>query len=339
MRVRMDGILYRVEEALEKTLDRKKKHTIEAVVDRLVIDKDIDRSRLADSVETALKLGKGIVIINKKTKPNDLVFSEHFACEDCEISLPEIEPRLFSFNSPYGACIACQGLGEKLEVDPHLVIPNPNLTIAEGAIMPWMRASHKLGRQSYFWWQLSELANEYNFSLQEPVKNLSKKIRDIILYGDGSFKGVIPNLERRYHETDSEYTRKEIEQYMIEKKCEVCEGKRLKPEALAVKVGGKTIDEVGETPISKIRPFFEGLLKKKNPHSDFKITYPIIKEIINRLQFLIDVGVDYLTIDRKATTLAGGEEQRIRLATQIGSKLTGVLYILDEPSVGLHARD
>lgn len=330
VRVRIDGILHRVEEAIALSLDRKKKHNIEVVVDRLILDKDLDRSRLVDSLETGLKLGKGMVMVN------DLVFSEHFACEECGISLPELEPRLFSFNSPYGACPACQGLGEKLEVAPSLVTPNLNLSIAEGAIFPWAHASHKVGRQGYFWWQLSDLAEEYNFSLDQPVKNLSKKILDIILYGLGSFEGVIPSLERRYHETDSEYTRQEIAEYMIEKICEVCQGKRLKPEALAVTVGGKSIAQVVELPISRAQEFFRNL-KPKN--SELKIANPIVKEIINRLQFLIDVGLNYLTLDRKAATLAGGEEQRIRLATQIGSKLTGVLYILDEPSVGLHSRD
>jgi len=391
VRVRIDGIIYRVDEtlshlsprlasrgsavdeALGRTLDRKKKHNIEVVVDRLILDKDLDKSRLVDSLETALKLGKGIVIINSKFQipnskqipkskfQNDLIFSEHFACEECGISLPELEPRLFSFNSPYGACPACQGLGEKLEVDPKLVIPNPNLSIAEGAIFPWAHASHtqiamkgrrrdfisstKIGRQGYFWWQLSDLAKGHKFSLDEPVKNLPKEIIDIILYGSGSFVGVIPNLERRYHETDSEYTRQEIEQYMLEKQCEVCQGKRLKPEVLSVTVAGKSIDQVVSMPINEAEEFFEKSQKShdrgKNGISEgkMKIAGPIIKEIINRLQFLADVGLDYLTLDRKASTLAGGEEQRIRLATQIGSKLTGVLYILDEPSVGLHARD
>ena len=356
VRVRVDGIIYRVEEALEKTLDKNKKHNIEVVVDRLILDRDLDKSRLVDSLETALKLGKGIVAIEQKTKnkkASELIFSEHFACEECGISLPEVEPRLFSFNSPFGACPSCQGLGQKLEVDPKLVIPNQNLTIAEGAIFPWAHASHKVGRQGYFWWQLQELAEKHKFSLQEPVKNLPDKIINLILYGDGGskkvvssspssakadsvFEGVIPNLERRYHETDSEYTREEIEQYMVEKKCEQCQGKRLKPEALSVTLAEKSIDKIVEMPISKTQEFFRKL--KLKPH-DLKIAQTIIKEIINRLQFLVDVGLDYLTLDRKADTLAGGEEQRIRLATQIGSKLTGVLYILDEPSIGLHSRD
>jgi excinuclease ABC subunit A len=352
VRVRIDGIIYRVEEALELKLARYKKHNIEVVVDRLILDKDLDKSRLVDSLETALKLGKGVAIVN--SKKNDLVFSEHFACEECGISLPELEPRLFSFNSPYGACPSCQGLGEKLEVDPKLVIPNPNLSIAEGAIFPWAHASHKVGRQGFFWWQLEKLAEEENIDLYCPVKNLAKEKISLILHGSaphqgsgGGFEGVIPWLERRYHETESDATRQEIEKYMIEKKCEKCQGKRLKPEVLAVTVAGKSIDKIVEMPISRVKKFFEltylsydrdRVMSRLSP-SEIKIAQPIVKEILNRLQFLIDVGLDYLTLDRKAATLAGGEEERIRLATQIGSKLTGVLYILDEPSVGLHARD
>ena len=341
VRARVDGVIHRVEEALGSALDRKKKHNIEVVVDRLVLDRDLDKPRLVDSIETALKLGKGIVIINfgHAMSKNDLLFSEHFACEECGVSLPELEPRLFSFNSPYGACPSCHGLGEKLEVDPKLIIPNPNLTIAEGAIFSWAHASHKIGRQGYFWGQLQELAEKYNFSLHEPVKNLPKKILDIVLYGDGHFEGVTLNLERRYHETDSDYTRQEIEQYMVEKECEVCHGKRLKPEVLAVTVAGKSIDQIVEMSVGRVPDFFKKELSSFKELSSLKIAQPIIKEILARIQFLIDVGLDYLTLDRKAATLAGGEEQRIRLATQIGSKLTGVLYILDEPSVGLHPRD
>ncbi len=352
VRVRIDGIIYRIEEALEKTLDRKRKHNIEVVVDRLVIDKELDRSRLADSLEIALRMGEGIVIVNSKTKSSDLVFSEHFACEKCGISLPELEPRLFSFNSPYGACPECMGLGEKLEVDPKSVIPNQNLTIAEGAIRPWTRAclaesrwaSNKIGRQGYFWRQFSDLAEKYNFSLDKAVGDLPKKVINIILYGDarldsarqGNFEGVVHNLERRYHGTDSEWTRREIEQYMVVRKCPECLGKRLKPEILAVTIKGHSINQVVEMSIDKVKDFFG---KQSFEGQSFKITQPIIKEILNRLQFLIDVGLNYLTLDRKSATLAGGEEQRIRLATQIGSKLTGVLYILDEPSIGLHYRD
>jgi excinuclease ABC subunit A len=372
VRVRIDGIIHRVEEALELKLARYKKHNIEVVVDRLILDKDLDKSRLVDSLETALKLGKGVVVVNlsnlSRIKTNktriysrgirgnsreireDLIFSEHLACEECGISLPELEPRLFSFNSPYGACPACQGLGEKLEVDPKLVIPNPNLSIAEGAIFPWAHASHKVGRQGFFWWQLEKLADAENIDLYTPVKNLPKEKIDLILYGSENFDGVIPWLEKRYHETDSEATRGEIEKFMVEKKCEVCQGKRLRPEALAVTVAGKSIADVVAMSVDKVKEFFENLLGTYSSHgreramsklnqAELKISQPIIKEIINRLQFLIDVGLDYLTLDRKAATLAGGEEQRIRLATQIGSKLSGVLYILDEPSVGLHPRD
>ncbi len=331
VRVRIDGIIHRTEEALELDLDRNKKHTIEIVVDRMVLDEDLDRERLVDSLEQASKMGKGIVIVAPK-REDDLLFSEYFACEKCGISLPELEPRLFSFNSPYGACPECSGLGEKLEVDPELVIPNKKLTLAEGAVRPWMRASHKLGRQSYFWNKLKELAEDKGFSIHEAVENLSSKDIKSILYGEEGFEGVISNLERRYKETDSEWTRKEIEQYMIVKKCPECQGKRLRPQALAVTVGGKSIDYLVEIPVTEAKEFFSKLEKTK-------VSEPIIKEIINRIQFLIDVGLDYLSLDRRASTLAGGEEQRIRLATQIGSKLTGVLYILDEPSIGLHPRD
>ncbi len=359
VRVRIDGIIYRTEEALGKTLDRNKEHNIEVVIDKLVINKELDEARLTDSLEIGLRTGKGIVIISQKTnskKSADLIFSERFACKKCGISLPELEPRLFSFNSPYGACPECMGLGEKLEVDPELVIPNQNLTIAEGAIRFLMRASQKVGRQNYFWERLSDLADRHGFSLHEPVKNLSKENINAILYGEGKFaapqqrgephpdgssgwEGVIPNLERKYHATESDWTRQEIEQYMVIKKCPKCLGKRLKPEVLAVTVAGRSIDKVVEMPINRSRVFFERLFRSKMKISESKISQPIIKEILNRLQFLIDVGLDYLTLDRKAATLAGGEEQRIRLATQISSKLTGVLYILDEPSIGLHPRD
>ncbi|MDP2741575.1 MAG: excinuclease ABC subunit UvrA, partial [bacterium] len=221
-----------------------------------------------------------------------------------------------------------------------LVIPNKRLTLAEGAIWPWSRASHKVGRQGYYYSKLLELADKYKFSLEEEVKDLPKKITDIILYGDGDFGGVISNLERRYHETDSDWTRQEIEQYMIIKRCPKCLGKRLKPEVLAVTVGDKSIDKIVEMSIGEVKVFFEELLSAQRlTPNELKISQPIIKEIIDRLQFLIDVGLSYLTLARKSGTLAGGEEQRIRLATQIGSKLSGVLYILDEPSIGLHARD
>ncbi|MBM3206458.1 MAG: excinuclease ABC subunit UvrA [Candidatus Staskawiczbacteria bacterium] len=343
IRVRIDGDIYPIEEALFKQIEKNKKHTIDAVVDRLVLNGDLDRSRLVDSLETALKLGKGIATVNQNGK-KDLTFSEHFACEDCGVSLPELEPRLFSFNNPYGACAECTGLGEKLEVSPELVMPNKNLTLAQGAIFPWANASHKVGRQGYYYWKLSELAEKYKFSLNEPVKNLSQKVIDIILKGDmsaeagGDFEGVIANLERRYHGTDSDWTRQEIEQYMTKKQCEKCQGRRLKTEVLAVTVGGKSINDIVNLSMDKLRDFFVSLQKSLGI-SDQKISQPITKEIIERSEFLLDVGLDYLNLDRRSATLSGGEEQRIRLATQIGSKLSGVLYILDEPSIGLHARD
>jgi len=355
VRVRIDSAVFPVEESLEKPMDKQKKHDIEVVVDRLVLDKELDRSRLVDSLETALRLGKGIVIVSTgRVRPSktlegrtlqDLVFSEHFACEECGISLPELEPRLFSFNNPYGACPECTGLGEKLEVDPELVIPNKRLTIAEGAIWPWSRASHKVGRQGYYYSILSGLSAKYNFSLDEEVKDLPKKIIDIILYGEPStgsgqagFEGVVKNLERRYHDTDSDWTRQEIEQYMVIKVCPKCHGKRLKPEVLAVTVADVSIDKISDMSVDKTKLFFEELPEKLNS-AETKVSHPITKEIIDRLSFLNDVGLAYLTLGRKSGTLAGGEEQRIRLATQIGSKLSGVLYILDEPSIGLHARD
>jgi excinuclease ABC subunit A len=344
LRVRIDGIVYSIDEALNKKLERYKRHDIEVIVDRLVINEDLERMRLVDSLETALKIGKGIVIVARlhddrraRKPPEDLIFSQLFSCPNCQISLPEIEPRLFSFNSPYGACRSCQGLGSKLVIDPNLVIPNKNLSIAEGAIFPWAHASHKVGRQRFFWYMLEDLAERERIDLYKPVKELPKEKIDLILYGDGIFEGVIPWLERRYRETDSEYTREEIEQYMVEKVCEACKGRRLRPEALSVKVSGKSIAEICQIEISKLKEFFENL-KFENEAKE-KIARPIVKEILNRIQFLIDVGLDYLTLERRADTLAGGEEQRIRLATQIGSKLTGVLYILDEPSVGLHPRD
>ncbi len=374
VRVRIDGIVHRLEEVLELTLEKQKKHNIEVVVDQVIIPqknsstfKD-ERSRIVDSVETALRVGKGIIIvsaiksqipmtksqINSKSQiPNpdqiqnskfkiknseDLVFSELFACQKCGISLPEIEPRLFSFNSPFGACQECQGLGTKLEIDPELIIPNPRLSLAEGAIRPWATASHRVGRQGYYFWILSKLADEAGFSLNEPVGKLSKNIINKILSGDAkaNFEGVIPNLERRWRETDSEFTRAEIEKYMLIRQCPLCQGKRLKKEVLAVKISGTDISQLNEMSVGSLKIFFEDL---KLPAVEEQIAKLIIKEILKRLQFLIDVGLDYLTIGRESTTLAGGEAQRIRLATQIGSGLAGVIYILDEPSIGLHQRD
>ncbi|MFN7088401.1 MAG: excinuclease ABC subunit UvrA, partial [Candidatus Paceibacteria bacterium] len=365
---RFDGIVWRLEELLDKAIDKKRKHTLEVVVDRLILDKTLERQRIAEDVEQALKMGKGIMKItlgksspahpgletkiNKQTKFSELIYSERFSCTKCGLNLPDVEPRLFSFNNPYGACPTCTGLGSLIRVDPELVIPNKSLTLAEGAIRPWMTASHRVGRQSWYWWMLQELADKYNFSLNTPVKNLPKKIIDIILYGDKSgplklqdedwegqtrFEGVIPNLERRWRETDSEFTRQEIEKYMVKQVCPTCKGKRLKHEALSVLIDGKNITEIVDMTIEDAHKFFSDWHPKSL--NEKRISQPLVKEILKRLQFMLQVGLDYLTLSRESTTLAGGEAQRIRLATQIGSGLSGVIYVLDEPSIGLHARD
>ncbi|MEK7643359.1 MAG: excinuclease ABC subunit UvrA [Patescibacteria group bacterium] len=333
LRVRLDGDVIRLEEAKDKNLDPKKKHTIEVVIDRIVIDKELDRARLRDSTETALKIGKGFLITNNTQE--DMLFSEHLACASCGISLYDLEPRAFSFNSPYGACVACTGIGSTLEVDQKLVIPNAKLSLLEGAIQPWSRASHKVGRQSWYWWMLEDLASRYEFKLDVPVKDLSKKVIEIILNGDGEkFEGVVPNLKRRWKDTESEWTRGEIEKYMLVQACSVCGGNRLKPEALAVTIDDKNIAEVTHISIREALDFFK-TLEKKGPQE----VRLVLKEIVRRLDFLMNVGLEYLTLARESTTLSGGEAQRVRLATQIGSQLTGVIYVLDEPSIGLHARD
>ncbi|OHA47844.1 MAG: excinuclease ABC subunit A [Candidatus Terrybacteria bacterium RIFCSPHIGHO2_01_FULL_48_17] len=364
-RLRLDSETLPLEEALERKLERYKAHSIEVVIDRLTVggSKD-DKLRISSSVETALKMGKGILIVNKskaqstksKNDTEDLLFSEALACEHCGINLPPIEPRTFSFNSPHGACPVCTGIGYKLEVDSKLVIPNPRLSIAEGAIKAWMSASHRVGRQSWYWWMLEELAQKLGFDVNTPWEKLSAKVQKVVLYGeeqdtgeriqgtdgtDGRFEGVIPNLMRRWKETDSDWTRGEIEKYMRIRICEACQGKRLRPEALAVKIHGHTIDEVTALSIEALDAFFRTFLfgKEKLSANEAKIAKPIVKEVLNRLKFLLEVGLPYLALDRSSTTLAGGEAQRIRLATQIGTRLTGVLYILDEPSIGLHARD
>ncbi len=333
LRVRIDGEVYNTQDALSLNLDRYKKHNIEVVVDRMIIEKDMDRARLADSVETALKIGEGTLIISKNEK-EDEVFSEKFACAECQISISEIEPRSFSFNSPHGACSSCTGIGKKLEVDPSLVIPNENLTLAEGAIKPWAQAS----RSNWNWLALEDLSHHLGFSLNVKVKNLPKEILQIILYGDpkSQFEGVITNLERKWKETDSEWIRSEIEKYMVVKKCPACKGRRLKEEVLSVLFCKKNIAEVTALSILDAQKFFKEAKLNKTQE---KIASLIIKEIQSRLSFLIDVGLGYLSLDRESETLSGGEAQRIRLATQIGSRLVGVLYILDEPSIGLHSRD
>ncbi len=354
VRCRIDKVIYEISEAKKLILNKQKKHSIEVVVDRLILDKDHpDRSRLADSLETAVKLGDGVVILNLPQEDRDLIFSEQFSCQFCGINLPEIEPRTFSFNSPHGACPVCTGLGTKLEVEPHLVIPNKNLTLAEGAIKPWSYATSRNGQKTWYYQMLESLTESYGFSMHTPVKKLPKKILDLILYGTKGetvfvkefavpFEGVIPNLERRYKETESDFTRGEIEKFMIILPCPACSGKRLRPEALAVKIGDINIDDVVNFTIERAIIFFTTLLRNNKEILSRKekiIARPIIKEILNRLQFLVNVGLDYLTLGRSVSTLAGGEAQRIRLATQIGSHLVGVLYILDEPSIGLHQRD
>ncbi len=348
VRVRVDGKVHDIEE--EISLDKKKKHSIEVVVDRLVIKNGINK-RLTDSLETALKLGSGLVIVEQVGK-GDLVFSEKFACRDCGISYEEPAPRMFSFNSPFGACPSCSGLGYNMEIDPDLVIPDKSLSIAQGAIAPW-----GIPRGSYYFGMIRAVAQHFDFSLRKPFEKLPEKIKKIVLFGSGKeeikfswehsngrgvwehfnkFEGVIGNLKRRYHQTQSSGIREWIEKFMSIKPCNECHGARLKKEALAVKLAGLSISEVTAFSVKRATLFFADLkLNKKNQ----MIARQILKELNERLQFLINVGLDYLTLDRSAQTLSGGEAQRIRLATQIGSRLTGVLYILDEPSIGLHQRD
>jgi excinuclease ABC subunit A len=352
VRVRVDGQIYDLSEEFQ--LDKNKKHTIEAVVDRLQIEKNENATRLADSIETALKLGSGVVLV-KALDGEESLFSEHFACVYCGISLGEIAPRTFSFNSPYGACPACTGLGRKLEIDPNLVIPDKELSLAEGAIQPWTRNG-----QISTWYSsiLQSLGRRYGFSLSTPVKDLSEESLHLILYGDGgelvpatyedrygrmrqyytNFEGIIPYLERRYRETDSESVRADIDRYMASNPCPACRGKRLKPESLAVTIVGKNIMNVTALPVTEALNWVEQLGGKISPR-ELTIAKQIIKEIHARLGFLRDIGLSYLTLDRASATLSGGEAQRIRLATQIGSGLTGVLYICDEPTVGLHPAD
>lgn len=344
-RVRVDGRIFDIDE--DPRLDKNKKHDIDAVIDRIMIDPE-NTKRISESVENALNMGEGIVYVLDVDRKNEHVYSQNFACPDCGISLPEISPRSFSFNSPYGACPACTGLGTKLEIDPGLVVPNPKLTIAEGAIRPWARTTAKMGWYTQI---LATVGEKYGFSINVPYDSLNKKQRDIVMYGtdeeiykvpmgyrsyETKYEGVVANLERRYHETDSDYVRKEIEKYMTERQCAVCKGARLKPEFLAVTVAGKSIFDVVNMSIDKAKEFF---IEIKLSEKDQKIARQILKEIRERLTFLLNVGLNYLTIDRTANTLSGGEAQRIRLATQIGSSLMGVLYILDEPSIGLHQRD
>ncbi|MBI5754995.1 excinuclease ABC subunit UvrA [Candidatus Peregrinibacteria bacterium] len=370
VRVRIDKEIMSVLEVPE--MDENKKHSIEIVVDRLVIKNlkpevkilnsgetieipNQDRSRLADSVETALKHGGGLVIILDHDTGAEQIFSEKWSCPDCATSVQDIEPRSFSFNNPHGACPVCHGLGTRLEIDPELAIQNPNLTLAEGAIAPWSSTTSNLG---WYTGLLDQVGKKHGFSIHVPVKEIPKEKMHLILYGTGDeeydmalrnfyeeesndgfsmrFEGVIPNLERRYLETDSDYTRRKIEAFMRILKCPACDGKRLKPEILAVTIAEKSIIDVTEESVNGTREMLSNI---KLGEMQKKIAEPIIKEIINRLTFLENVGLSYLTLNRRANTLSGGEAQRIRLATQIGSKLMGVLYVLDEPSIGLHQDD
>jgi excinuclease ABC subunit A len=391
VRVRVDGRVRDVDEEIE--LDRYKMHTIEAVVDRLVIPVDASVgqedvigapsaesgsasfvTRLTDSIETALRLGDGVLIVNdiSTEPPRDLLFSEHLACPVCGISLPEVEPRTFSFNSPHGACPSCQGLGMRTELDPDLIVPNPDLSLEEGVIQAWPTNDH----DGYYWQMLEATARHYHIAADRPWRDLTAAQQHVVLYGSGDdeiameyasrdgrrshyqtrFEGVLPNLERRYRETSSDYVRGKIEEFMARRPCPTCDGARLRPEALAVTLGGRSIHEIGQWPVSRLLAWIDELSGGRfrgdgvstdatRPESsllsekEWLIARRILKEVHARLQFMVNVGLDYLTLSRTADTLAGGEAQRIRLATQIGSQLTGVLYVLDEPTIGLHQRD
>jgi len=347
VRIRVDGEMRETSEDIK--LEKNKKHNIEIVVDRIIIKPGIE-SRLADSVETALAQAEGIVIIDV-LEGDELLFSQNFACVDCGISLEELTPRMFSFNSPYGACPLCGGLGINMEIDPELVVPDSEKSLNDGAIAPW-----SINPDGYYYQMLKAVITHYGCSMDTPFGNLPQKIQNVILYGSkeaiefsyesrfgkktrhykGYFEGVVNNLKRRHKETGSDYSREEIEQYMSTKACPQCKGSRLKPESLGVTVGDMSIAEVTALSIRKALKFFDKL--SLTPREEM-IARQILKEIRSRLQFLVDVGLDYLTLDRSSGTLSGGESQRIRLATQIGSRLMGVLYILDEPSIGLHQRD
>jgi excinuclease ABC subunit A len=371
-RVRIDGQAMEIDEAVGIDLAKYKKHTIEVIIDRLVIRHEEgedpvnhpDRVRIIESLETALKISGGIATV-QIVDGEELVFSEKFACpEHGVVGLTEIEPRNFSFNSPHGACPACTGLGTTREFDPELIMPNRNLSIAQGAIVPWMRA----GGEGAAWYEalLEAVSDTYGFSLREPVRNLSPEMLQVLLYGSGTgtvtvrykskhgrlrsyevnYEGIVPNLKRRYDSTSSDYVKEELERFQAERPCPICHGARLKPEVLAITIEGKSIVDVTRLAIREAQAFFSDLAVDPSDSNgaplserEFLIARQVFKEIRERLGFLVDVGLDYLTLERSATTLSGGEAQRIRLATQIGSSLMGVLYILDEPSIGLHQRD
>lgn len=347
VRIRLNGELRDLDDNIE--LDKNKKHTIEVVIDRVVIKEGVE-ARLSDSLEAALRLAEGRVVVDVM-EHEELLFSEHHACPICGFSIGELEPRMFSFNSPFGACPTCDGIGHKLKADPDLIIPDWDKTLEENAIVPWTPVSSQ-----YYPQLLKAVCQHYDIPMDVPVKDIPKAQIDKILKGSGKdkihfdyendygrrmeshkeFEGVLKNVERRYNETSSDYIREQMEKYMDEQPCTACKGHRLKPETLAVKVGGQHIAEVTVHSIVELRKFFADLQLSAK---DAQIAQLILREIGERLGFLVNVGLDYLTLSRAAGTLSGGEAQRIRLATQIGSRLTGVLYILDEPSIGLHQRD
>ncbi len=344
-RLKIDGEIYDIEEvpALAKNI----KHDIEVVVDRIIVKPEISE-RLAQSVETALKLGDGLIFTENNTSKERTTFSSKFACPVSGFTIEEIEPRLFSFNNPYGACPHCDGIGARLYMDPELIVPNPKLSLSQGAIAPW-----NTGRSSFHNQAIDSLCDFLNISQKTPWCDLPEKARNVILFGSGNvcipmyyssfvsdkpFEGVVANMERRFLETDSAWVREEFAKYQSAAPCEHCQGKRLKPEALAVKIGGMDIMDVSEMSVKKALTWFRGIGPTLSPKKQ-EIAAKILKEIIERLSFLNNVGLDYLTLSRMSGSLSGGEAQRIRLASQIGSGLTGVLYVLDEPSIGLHQRD
>ena len=344
-RLKIDGSVYDIEEV--PNLNKNQKHDIEVVVDRIVAKPGIEE-RLAQSLETGLKLSDGLVYVENAETTDRTVFSSKFACPVSGFTIEEIEPRLFSFNNPYGACPHCDGIGAKLYMDPDLIVPNPNLSLNQGAIAPW-----NVGKSAFYHQTLVSLCDFLNISPTTPWKDLPENAKNLILFGSGDvcvpmyysrfvsdkpFEGVVPNMERRFLETDSAWIREEFSKYQSAAPCEYCHGKRLKPEALAVKVNGLDIMEASEMSIKKARDWFSRVESKLSPKKA-EIAHKILKEIIDRLSFLNNVGLDYLSLSRQSGTLSGGEAQRIRLASQIGSGLTGVLYVLDEPSIGLHQRD
>ena len=364
-RTRVDGAVHSLEDEIE--LDRYKQHTIEAVVDRLVItqqetreDKKAALTRLTDSVETALKFGEGYITVNLVDTKEDIQFSEHLACPEHGVSIAEVEPRTFSFNTPQGACPDCQGLGSKLEIDPDRIIPDRDLSLNDGAIISMEWSGPKV-EGGYYWQSLINASKAFKIDLDKPVRELSKDHMKIVLYGTGdkqiqmtyqgangnefkftrAFEGVITNMERRYRETNSEYIREKISEFMSDRPCPTCKGKRLNPAALAVTVDDVNIVEANSWPVLKTLEWIRKMAGKNSPLTSKQKTIAerVIKEISERLTFLVNVGLDYLTLNRSAVTLSGGEAQRIRLATQVGSRLVGVLYVLDEPSIGLHPRD